>query len=107
MNKLNKAFIYEIQGKTELKKCLCIPIDTMFEGKEKDLYMTFDCKEKQSEYSTHFVVQQLSKEEYSSLTDEQKKNIPILGNISESKFQNKPTNTTQPAEQKKVDEVPF
>lgn len=99
-NKIHKAFVKEIQGKSETKKCLCIPVDTMFEGRDGDLYINFDCIEKQSDYSTHFIKQQLSKDDYNALNDEQKKQIPIIGNL-----QNKKSSTDVKTEKKK-DDVP-
>lgn len=61
---------------------------SLFKG-EKGTYMTLDVFEvKNSKYGdTHMVKQVLSKEKYQSLTDEQKKQIPILGNMAPSKFQ--------------------
>lgn len=62
--------------------------ESLYKG-EKGTYMTLDVLEvKNSKYGdTHMVKQVLSKEKYQSLSDEQKKQIPILGNMSPSKFQ--------------------
>ena len=60
---------------------------SLFKG-EKGTYLTLDIYETPNgKYGTHMVKQQLSKEVYQSLTDEQKKNTPILGNMKPSKFQ--------------------
>jgi hypothetical protein len=120
IKKLNKAFIYPIQGKTEKIECICIPVTEFFKGKpDKDgkepYYCTFEIKEKKSvgQYGdTHFAVQNLEKESYKALSEEQKKNLPILGNLQPSKFGNietvdavevKSNNT----ESLPMDEVPF
>lgn len=62
--------------------------ESLYKG-EKGTYMTLDVLEvKNSKYgNTHMVKQVLSKEKYQSLSDEQKKQIPILGNMAPSKFQ--------------------
>ena len=96
IKKLHKAFIYPIQGKTEKIECVCIPVTEFFKGKlDKDgkepYYCTLEIKEKKvvgSYGDTHFAVQNLEKESYKLLTDEQKKNLPILGNFQPSKFGN-------------------
>lgn len=97
IKKLNRAFVYPIQGKAEKVECVCIPVSEFYKGKNGELYCTFGVTERQTvgQYGdTHFVKQQLEKESYNKLTDEQKKNIPILGNMQPAKFGNQ----QQPAE---------
>ncbi len=54
----------------------------------KGTYLTLQVIETpKSEYGTHMVKQVLSKDVYQKLTEEQRKNIPILGNMKPSKFQ--------------------
>lgn len=63
--------------------------ESLYKG-EKGTYLTLECVElkQASQYGdTHLVKQQLSKEVYQKMTEEQKKNIPILGNMKPSKFQ--------------------
>lgn len=94
---LNRAFVHSIQGKTEKVECLCIPVSEFYKGKNGELYCTFGITEKQTVGTygdTHFAKQQLEKESYSKLTDEQKKNIPIIGNMQPSKFGNTTKNET-------------
>ena len=90
---LNRAFVHNIQGKTEKVECLCIPVSEFYKGKNGELYCTFGITEKKTVGTygdTHFCKQQLKKESYAKLTDEQKKNIPIIGNMQPSKFGNAP-----------------
>lgn len=56
---------------------------------EKGSYVTLDVVEvKNSQYGdTHFVKQVLSKERYQAMTEDERKKIPILGNMKPSKFQ--------------------
>ena len=88
---LNRAFVHAIQGKTEKVECLCIPVSEFYKGKNGELYCTIGITERQTPGTygdTHFAKQQLEKESYSKLTDEQKKSIPIIGNMQPSKFGN-------------------
>lgn len=119
IKKLNHAFVHAIQGKTEKVECLCIPVNEFYKGKNGELYLTLGITEKQtvSQYGdTHFAKQQLEKDNYNKLTDEQKKNIPIIGNMQPSKFGNTPkTEQVQdavilpPSEpvQQSTDDLPF
>lgn len=61
---------------------------SIFHG-EKGKYVMLDVVEvKNSQYGdTHFVKQVLSKERYQAMTEEERKKIPILGNMKPSKFQ--------------------
>lgn len=97
LKKLHKSFIYSIQGKSEKVKCICIPISEFYEGKNGELYCNFQITEKKEvgQYGdTHFAKQSLEKTIYNTLSDEQRKNIPILGNMEPSKFGNNETETT-------------
>ena len=62
--------------------------ESLYKG-EKGTYLTLDVLEvKNNKYGdTHIVKQVLNKDKYQSLTDDQKKQIPILGNMAPSKFQ--------------------
>jgi hypothetical protein len=108
VKKLNKAFIFPIQGKFEKVDCLCIPVSEFYEGKpDKDghipLYCNLEITEKKQigQYNdTHFAKQSLEKASYNALSDEQKKNIPIIGNMELSKFgNNTPTQPNEPQAQ--------
>jgi len=91
IKKLNRAFVYPIQGKTEKVECVCIPISEFYKGKNGELYCSMQVQERKTVGQfgdTHFVKQQLEKESYKALTEEQQKNIPILGSFEPSKFGN-------------------
>lgn len=68
-------------------KCLLIPIESnqLIEG-EKGVYLNatgFEIKNKtEGQKSTHLVKQSLKKEVYEAMTEEQKKEMPILGNLT-------------------------
>lgn len=81
------SHVMNIQGKNGMVKCLVIPIkeNHLVEG-EKGIYMNFSgleiSKEKRGDRKdTHVVKQSLPKEVYEVMTDEQKKQVPILGNL--------------------------
>lgn len=108
---LNRAFVYGIQGKTEKVNCLCIPVSEFYPGKNGELYCTIGITEKQTvgQYGdTHFAKQQLEKESYNRLSEEQRKAIPIIGNMQPSKFENKiETVVAEVVNPVKEDEAPF
>lgn len=78
------AFVANIQGKTAKKRCLCIPIEDahLYEG-EKGVYLNLNMwVSKNSQYGdSHYLTQNLSKEVWDAMTEEQKKSQPILGNV--------------------------
>lgn len=120
VKKLNKAFVMPIQGKTATVECVCIPTSEFYKGKNGELYSNIEIVERRNgvgQYGdTHFAKQQLEKESYKALSEEQRKNIPILGGFQPSKFGNvetvvaeevKATQTTQTKPQPSFDDVPF
>lgn len=120
VKKLNKAFVMPIQGKTATVECVCIPTSEFYKGKNGELYSNIEIVERKNgagQYGdTHFAKQQLEKASYQALTEEQRKNIPILGNFQPSKFGNvetvvaeevKATQPTHTKPQPTFDEVPF
>lgn len=88
-NALNRAFVTPIQGKMKKVECLCIPTSEFYKGKNGELYLTLSVHERKTPGQfgdTHFIKQQLEKESYNLLTEEQKKNIPTIGNMKPSQF---------------------
>ena len=66
-------------------ECLIIPLEKnhLFKG-EKGVYLdlaAFELKEKK-ENKTHLIKQQLPKEVFKAMTEEQKRSTPILGDVS-------------------------
>ena len=120
VKKLNKAFVTHIQGKTAKVECVCIPTSEFYKGKNGELYSNIEIVERKNgagQYGdTHFAKQQLEKESYKALSEEQRKAIPILGSFQPSKFGNvetvvaeevKSTQSTQTKPQPQFDDVPF
>jgi hypothetical protein len=73
------------KGTSGLVECLIIPLEKnhLFKG-EKGVYLdltAFELKERK-ENKTHLIKQQLPKDVFKAMTDEQKKNTPILGDVS-------------------------
>jgi len=96
LKKLGGAFLSNIKGANKTKRCLIIPVDAagLYVG-EKGIYLdlsAIELKEK-SDNRSHFLRVQLSKEQYEALSDEERKSIPIVGNMKESIFEQK---TMQP-----------
>ena len=113
IKKLNRAFVFPIVGKSSTVECVCIPVSEFYKGKNGELYCSMQVVEKKAvgQYGdTHFVKQQIEKESYKALTEDQQKSIPILGSFEPSKFGND-TQQSAPALQQsapvKNDEVPF
>lgn len=78
------AVVRTEKGQLGPVECLVIPIEknNLFKGKS-GIYLdliAFELKEKKND-QTHLIKQLLPKEVYENMTDEQKKNTPILGNI--------------------------
>ena len=88
LKKFKNAFAANIKGKAATKQCVCIPIEDnyLFVG-EKGIYFDFVCREisedKRRDATTHIIAPSVPKEVYDAMTDEQKKSLPILGNLSE------------------------
>lgn len=81
-----KAAIRRMDGKTGPIDCIVIPIEAnhLFRG-EQGIYLdliAFESKTKNEKIKdTHLVKQSLPKEVLEAMTDEEKKNQPILGNL--------------------------
>ena len=82
---LNGAFLKNLTGRTQTKRCLIIPVDdnpAMFIG-EKGTYLNLVGVEvKNQQYGdTHLLKGDVPKEVYEQWTDEQRQAQPILGNV--------------------------
>lgn len=74
-------------------KCIIIPIqENMLFENDKSIYLELtawelseqkEIKENSGFFNTHLVKQKLEKEVYQNLSAEAKKNIPIIGNVTE------------------------
>lgn len=78
------SFVAAIKGKTTTKKCLCIPLDSdgVYVG-EKGIYLDLSAIEtKEQKFNqSHFIRVSIPKEAYQQLSEDEKKNITIVGNM--------------------------
>lgn len=90
------AFVRSLKGRSESKPCVIIPIDeqTMFVG-EKGIYIdlvAFPLKEEHkngdNDERTHSIKQSFRKEFRESLSEDERKAIPFIGNVSVFKREN-------------------
>lgn len=104
--RLNGAFVSNLKGKATTKRCLCIPIDEahLFLG-EKGCYLNLNAWETREESpygDTHYLKQRFSKEVGDAMTEEQRRAIPIVGNMKPKQGygpDGQPVQTQQPAPQ--------
>lgn len=83
--KLKGAFMRNLQGKTTTKRCLIIPVDDcdgMYLG-EKGCYLNLTAIEMQEPKfnDTHCIKAELPKEQRETMTEEEIRNIPIIGGM--------------------------
>ena len=85
LQKMQNAFLRNFTGKTQTKRCICIPIEdnpSLFLG-EKGCYLNLTAiGVENSQYGdTHYVKGDIPKETYDRMTEEQRRAFPILGNM--------------------------
>lgn len=85
MQKLQNAFLRVFKGKTATKRCIVIPIDdnpAIFLG-EKGCYLNLTAVELENpQYKdTHCLRGNIPLEMFHKMTDEQRRQFPILGNM--------------------------
>ena len=105
--KVNGAFVTNIQGKTTVKKCLCIPIEDsgFFLGKQ-GCYLNLTAFEMQTpKYSdTHCLKVAFDKEVYGRMTPEERQAQPIVGGMHELVRQSAPVQAMPPTA---AEDLPF
>ncbi len=85
LTKLKGAFVQDVKGQTSIKKCLVIPIEdsglTLF--KDDRVFFNFRATEQQQNNygNSHSIKQQISKEAYKAMSDDERKSIPYIGNM--------------------------
>lgn len=110
--KLKNSFVTNLKGKAETKRCLVIPIDDaqLFLG-EKGIYLNLTGVEMQEVRfdDTHFVKQQLPKDVYQAMTEEERYQQPILGSMRPiaSVQKQMEVKTTTDSTQVEDDDLPF
>jgi hypothetical protein len=84
LKSLKNTAIIDLKGKTETKQCLAIPIadNDLFVG-EKGIYISLSAWENSNlrDGKTHLVKQSFSRRVREAMTDEERKSIPILGDV--------------------------
>jgi hypothetical protein len=96
-------------------ECILLPIDeNQFIRGEKGIYLNatgFEIKNKVGDSkNTHLVKQTFKKEVYEKMSDEQKKELPILGNLivwSGSKSEPEPNTMQEDFGKDATDDLPF
>ena len=86
LSKLKSALMKIKNKKGDLVECVVIPINDNYlvKGKEGGVYLNiigYDMEQKPNRKDTHMVKQSVPKEHFEKFTDEQKKEVPILGNM--------------------------
>lgn len=109
LSKLKNACVKELKGMSGGIRCLIIPIDEnnlYVSEKTGSVYLDCECKEVQNpKYDqTHFIKRRYTKEQYYQMDAEDRKNIPIIGNLSPMKEWNNNNNGgyNQPQSQPRV-----
>ena len=117
--KLKRAGVMQIPGRTEVLRCLVIPIEennifisTDENNRPKAAYLDLTAWElKNPKYEeTHMIKQSLSKEVREKMTDEERKAMPILGGLKPVIFesQNAASSCDAPfAQTQNLDDLPF
>jgi hypothetical protein len=81
---LKNAFTTSFQGRAETKRCIVIPIDdnSLYIG-EKGVYLDMVATElRDAKFDdTHLVKRSIPKDVYAAMTEEERKNNPIIGNL--------------------------
>lgn len=106
-----KGAVKLMTAKSGLIECLVIPIEqnNLFKG-EKGIYLdliAFEIEKRGDSKDTHLVKQSLSKEVRESMTEEEIKAMPILGNLSmwSESARQEPVSNSEPISEE--DDLPF
>jgi len=84
--KFIKSFLMDFKGQTEIKRCLCIPLEdnNIFESQKTGaayIELTAIPYKEEREYGTHFLKLGVPKDKYNAMSEEQRNAIPFLGNV--------------------------
>lgn len=108
--KIKGAFTANIKGKTETKRCICLPIDEsgLFLG-QKGCYLDMTAIEMQNpQYQdTHCVKVSYDKEVYEKMTEDERKAQPIIGGMHELQRQAVESMPINSFVQTDPDDLPF
>lgn len=100
LSKIKDAFLTNIKGAKETKRCLVIPLDStdLYEG-EKGIYLdlaAFEMREPKHA-DTHLIKVSLKKEVYEKMTEEERNAQPIIGSMKPFNAARAEVNTTSEA----------
>ncbi len=108
--KLKGASVIELKGRTATKKCVVIPIEdsNLYLG-EKGVYLDIRATELQNpQYDdTYCLKQKLSKEAYNLLTEDEQKQIPIIGGMRPIERKRNTMNVTSSVDASSNSDIPF
>lgn len=108
--KLQGACVMNLKGRTQTKRCLVVPIDDsrLYLG-EKGIYLDLTAIELQNQqYSdTHCLKQQLSREEYDAMSDEERRALPILGGMRAIERKQQQMSVTNTMDVSENEDMPF
>lgn len=95
-------------------ECILIPVDEniLYRG-EKGVYLdcqAFELKKKdETRKDTHLIKQSFNKDYFNTLTEEEKKEIPILGNLTvwDNSYSEPEPKNSESVSQDDIDDLPF
>lgn len=117
--RLKKAGVMSIQGRGEVLKCLVIPIEPnhLFvsaddNNRPKSVYLDLTAWEVRNPQfnDSHMIKQSLSKEVRQQITEQELRDMPILGNLSlfDTQAQNAASTVDAPfAQTENIEDLPF
>lgn len=81
-----KSVITKRKGKSGEVEGIFIPIEAnhLFKSEKGNVYLdlnAFELKEKKEDGDTHLIKQSLPKDVYKSMSDDEKRELPIIGNL--------------------------
>lgn len=110
--KITGASLVNIKGKEKTKQCLIIPIEDsdLYVG-EKGVHLNMQAIElKESKFGqSHFIKCEVDGERYKAMTEEERKQIPIVGSMKIREFQKQQVQATESVEftSEGNDDLPF
>ena len=107
LNNLKNVFVKDFVGKTETKKCLCIPIDEndLFVSEKGGIYLDLLAwtNNKLKDGKTHLIKQSFSKKKREKMTSDEINSQPIIGDIKPLELQKAELKTDHVTD----DDLPF
>lgn len=83
LKSIKGSFVADIKGKTKTERCICIPINNTgldAKGDKVWLYATiYELRETSKYGATHSIKQSMPKDVYETMTEDERKTIPFLG----------------------------